>query len=109
MGVDIFKLQKRPIMAINNRENFIDAYGREVVGPPAPNTTQKEAFSWNNLVSTLGNSISSIFGGLAGMKNAEAAQNYRQYNQQGTNSLLWIGIAVIAVIVIVVIMVSRKK
>jgi uncharacterized membrane protein YidH (DUF202 family) len=107
---DIFSLQeKKPIMTINSKRNFTNIYGQEEVGPPRQNTTQKEVFSWNNLISTLGSSISSIFGGLAGMKNAEAAQNYQQYQRQKTNNMLWIGIAVVVVIVLVVIFATRKK
>ena len=115
MGINIFRLQQNePVlkMAANRRH----ANG-DLIGPTLPDgsfysntsTSNKESFSWNNLVSTLGSSISSIFNGLSGMKNAEAAANYNQYQQKKSNSLLWIGIAVVAVIVIAIILVSRKK
>jgi hypothetical protein len=83
--------------------------GVEYPGPEPAASNTKSGFDWNNLISTVGNSFSSIFGGLAGMKNAEASANYRQYQQQKNNGLLWIGLAVVAVIVVVVVMVSRKK
>ena len=100
MGINIFRLQQnKPIMVGRIR--------RHADGDVAEVNTGK--FDWNNLISTIGTSISSIFGGLTASKQAELYQNQQQYQSRNNNTLLWAGMAVIVVIVIVVIMVSRKK
>ena len=102
---DIFRLQPRePIMLINNRRNS-DGF----VGPPAPNTTQKtkEPFSWNTLISSVGDSVTSIFGFLTSQNNQKLASQYPQYPQRN-NNLLWIGIGLVAVVVVIIIVATRK-
>jgi len=109
MGLNIFRLQgSRPIMTINRRRNYV-YNGVEYPGPEPPPAAQGETFSWNNLITQLGSSISSIFGGLAGMKQAEAQQQYNQYQTKNTSGWIWIGLAVVVVIVIVAIVLTRKK
>jgi hypothetical protein len=65
-------------------------------------------FDWNNLVSNIGSSISSIFGGLTALKSSQYNSQQQYQQQKSTNTALWIGIAVVAVIVIGLIVFLRK-
>ena len=104
--INVFDLKpSRPVFRATIRSN-----ANGVSAPnDIPNAPKSNSFDWNNLVSTLGDSISSIFGGLAGIKQAQLYQNQQNYDTRNTNSLLWIGILVVAVIVVAIILVSRKK
>lgn len=105
MGISIFDLKPNNSVFRPIRRRNADGF----VGPPEPPAKTESSFDWNNLVSTLGSSISSIFNGLTGVKQAETLSNQQRYSNNNTNSILWIGIAVVAVIVVVIIMSTRKK
>ena len=111
MGINVFNLKPvRPIFRTSVRRRNAGEVGPTMAdGSFYSNTGNSGKFNWNNLVSTLGDSISSIFGGLTGMKQAQMYQNSQMYQNRNTNTLLWIGIGVVAIIVIVIILLSRKK
>ncbi len=88
------------------RRRYLGDDGVEYPGPEAP--TKSSSFSWNNLVTQIGSSISSIFGGLTALKASQANADYQYTQQKQTNTMLWVGIAVVAVIVIGLIVFLRK-
>lgn len=106
----------RPIMVIKRRNNAGCPSSEEHMGPHLPSCPLNQAsgnnnsFDWNNLISSVGNSLTSIFGYL-GSKTGGSNNNNNWYNpqQKGTNAVLWIGIVVVILIVGVVIFATRKK
>ena len=110
MGVNIFNL-RQPSPSIYGRRNNAGEIGPTLADGSfySTSSSSNSSFSWNNLISTLGNTISSVFGGLTSAKQLEAMQNAQMYQQRNNNSMLWVGIGVVAVIVIAIILLSRKK
>lgn len=97
MGVNIKDIKKgKPAIDLNRRRFRNNADGNN-------------KFDWNNLVTQIGSSISSIFGGLTTLKASQANQQYQYQQQKQTNTALWIGVAVVAVVVIGLIVFLRKK
>lgn len=115
MGVNVFDLKpNRPIVRgiMFNAVGPTMADGSFSTSGNASGTTgytNKSSFDWNNLISNIGNNVSSLFDFLSWNKKAQTVENQYAYQQNSNNNMLWIGIAVVAVIVIAVVMVSRKK
>ena len=64
---------------------------------------------WNNLITTAGNSISSVFGWLTSKNVSTINAQQQEQQSRNSNTVLWIGIGVVVVIVVGLIVFLRKK
>jgi hypothetical protein len=71
--------------------------------------TKTKGIDWNNLITNVGNSFSSVFGYLTASKASQLQGGNNQQYKGNSNSVMWIGIAVVAVIVIGLVIFLRKK
>ena len=67
------------------------------------------SLDWNGLISSVGDSVSSVFGWLTASKQGQINAQYQQQQNRNNNSVLWIGLGVVAVVVVGLIVFLRKK